>query len=159
MEEFREIHFEGSMLRVYRTGEIWRWINKKGFQKLHYPFWKQSGTLNQGYFKIRLNKKMYLIHRIIAMVYLELDITDTKLQVDHIERCRTKNNVDNLRIVSHQQNMWNTTCKGYYWSNTDQKWKTQIMLNNYSVYLGYFDTEEEAQDVYLKAKENYHKID
>jgi hypothetical protein len=159
MEEFREIEFEGVLLRVYRNGEICRWINKHGRQKIHNPFWRKTGILNMEYLKINLNKKMYLIHRIIAMVYLDLDISDTTKQVDHIDRCTTNNNVNNLRVVQHQKNMWNTTCKGYYWNKVDKKWRVQIMINNKSIYLGLFNIEEEAKDAYLKAKEIYHKID
>jgi hypothetical protein len=153
MEEFREIEFEGSKLRVYRTGEIWRWMKtKKG--------WKQTGSINgDGYYTIKLNNKTYKNHRIISMVYLGLDITDTKRQVDHIDRCRTNNNISNLRLVSQNKNMWNSTCKGYSWHKQHLKWQVELMVNCKKVYSKYWINEEDAAADYIKQKEIYHKID
>ena len=152
MEEFREIEFEGVMLRVYRTGEIWRWWSKKG--------WKQTGSLDTyGYYKIKLNKKNYLCHRIIAMVYLGLDITDTKRQVDHIDRCTTNNNVCNLRLVTCSQNQFNRGAKGYCLDKRHKRWYVQIMLNGKCVYQKSWINKEDAAADYIKQKKIYHKID
>ena len=153
MEEFKEIEFEGVMLRVYRTGEIWRWFKYRNY-------WKQSLSLdNNGYYWILLNNKQYRLHRIIAMVYLELDITDTKRQVDHIDRCRTNNNVNNLQLVSHSQNQFNKGAKGYCWINRNKRWRVRIHLNSKMVYQKYWENEEDASADYIKQKEIYHKIE
>ena len=161
MEDFREIHFEGSMLRVYRTGEIYNWHNKQGGHLIKNPYWiKRKQTINTvGYHVINLRNKIYTCHRIMAMVYLDLDITDTSIDVDHIDRCRHNNNVNNLRIGPRSQNLWNNGGKGYSWRKKDKKWRAQISLKNKSIHLGNFNTEEEARNAYLKAKEIYHKID
>ena len=160
MEEFREIEFEGVILRVYRTGEIWRWNNKICKSYLHNPYWKQVGSIDMlGYYRIKLNYKWYKIHRIIAMVYLELDITDKKQQVDHIDRCTTNNNVSNLRLVTNSQNSFNRGAKGYSWHKPNKKWVVQIMLNGKHVYSKYWINEEDAAADYIKQKEIYHKID
>jgi hypothetical protein len=162
MEEFREIEFEGVMLRVYKTGEIWRWIDKNGPNKIYNPYWKKiTKLINSGYvcaigFR---NKKNYLCHRIIAMVYLGLDITDKTQQVDHIDRCRTNNNVCNLRLVTQSQNNFNTGAKGYYFNKRSKSWCVQISVNCKRVYQKYWKTEEDAASDYIKQKEIYHKID
>jgi hypothetical protein len=151
MEEFREIEFEGVMLRVYRTGEIWRWMKTS-------KDWKQIGSLdNNGYLTIQLNNKQYRLHRIIAMVYLDLNITDTKRLVDHIDRCRTNNNVCNLRLVPPQQNRFNTCSKGYH--KVYNKWRVRITLNYNIVYQKYWENEEDAVADYIKQKPFYHKIE
>jgi hypothetical protein len=153
MEEFREIEFKGVKLCVYKNGEIWRWMKSS-------KYWKIIGSINSdGYYNIKLNNKMYKVHRIVAMVYLDLDITDTKLQVDHIDRCRNNNNVDNLRLLPHNKNMWNSTCKGYSWHKQHKKWQVELMVNYKNVYRKYWETEEEAAADYIKQKEIYHKID
>jgi len=153
MEEFREIEFEGSLLRVYRNGDICRWMKTSNN-------WKQTGSINNiGYYQIKLNNKMYKNHRIIAMVYLSLDITDTTLQVDHIDRCKTNNNVCNLRLVTCSQNQFNRGAKGYCWNKRKNRWMVQIRVNCKYVYSKYWINEEDAAADYIKQKEIYHKID
>ena len=127
--------------------------------KIQNPYWKKSNiiTSNTGYYTIKLNKR-YNIHRIIAMVYLGLDITNTKNQVDHIDRCRTNNNINNLRIVNNQQNQWNNNAKGYSLNKRVNKWQTYIYLNSKQINLGYFNTEQEASNAYQNAKKIYHVI-
>jgi hypothetical protein len=92
------------------------------------------------------------------MVYLGLDINNTELQIDHIDRCKTNNNSDNLRIVTNQENTFNTNAKGYFWDKKSKKWRSVIMINNKIIILGYFDTEEEAHNAYLEGKQKYHII-
>ena len=153
MEEFREIEFEGSMLRVYKTGEIWRWMK-------YHKYWEHRGLniKSTGYYTIQLNNKIYLLHRLIAMVYLGLDITDKTRKVDHIDRCRTNNNIENLRLVSQQQNNFNTNVKGYYWIKRDKLWQVRITLNANIVYQKRWKNEEDAAADYIKQKEIYHII-
>jgi hypothetical protein len=78
--------------------------------------------------------------------------------LDHINRNREDNRISNLRIVTDQQNAWNNNCKGFYWNKNRMKWRSQIKINNKQIHLGYFNTEEEARDAYLIAKEKYHII-
>jgi hypothetical protein len=79
--------------------------------------------------------------------------------LDHINGVRTDNHISNLRSVTYQENQHNrTTAKGYTWNKTANKWKAQIGLNGKTIHLGYFNTEEDAKQVYLEAKEKYHII-
>ena len=79
-------------------------------------------------------------------------------QIDHINGIRTDNRILNLRNVTSKQNSWNRTkAKGYYWNKHRNKWQAQIKGNK-SINLGYFNTEEEARNAYLAAKEKLHVI-
>lgn len=90
------------------------------------------------------------------MSFLDFDINNTKLQIDHIDRCPTNNNINNLRIVTHQENQFNRDAIG---ATIDRnKWKASISINNIKKNLGRFNTKEEAHNAYLEAKAKYHII-
>lgn len=76
--------------------------------------------------------------------------------LDHINRDRSDNRLSNLRVVTPQQNGFNTSSKGYFLQ--DGKWRSQITINRKKIHLGYFNTEDEARQTYLIAKEKYHII-
>jgi len=80
-------------------------------------------------------------------------------QIDHIDGNRLNNNIDNLRIVSNQQNQWNhTKAKGYSRDKVKQKWRSHINVNSKKIHLGYYTEEEEARQAYLDAKLKFHII-
>lgn len=155
-EEYKEIELNGVKLRVFRNGTIMRYITRF-INKIGWNLCNPTPNTG-GYYYIQLKNKIYIIHRIIAMVYLGLDITNTCLKVDHIDRCKTNNNVDNLRIVTPQENTYNTNAKGYSWNKHDKRWKVHINVNKQRLYLGGFKNEEDARNTYLEAKEKYHVI-
>ena len=65
--------------------------------------------------------------------------------------------MNNLRIVSHQENQFNTNAKGYF--KNGKKFQAYIKLNKQQIHLGTFSTEEEARNSYLEAKKIYHIIE
>jgi hypothetical protein len=78
--------------------------------------------------------------------------------LDHINRNKSDNRISNLRSVTNQQNSFNNNSNGYYLNKKTNKYLSQIRINNKSIYLGSFLTEEEARQAYLIAKEKYHTI-
>jgi hypothetical protein len=79
--------------------------------------------------------------------------------IDHIDGNRSNNKIDNLRDVTVQQNQWNhTKAKGYSWHKASNKFSSQIKIDGKMKHLGLFNTEQEARNSYLKAKEIYHVI-
>ena len=113
----------------------------------------------QGYFVVCLqdaNGKQFVkkVHRLIAQAYLSNYSED--LEVDHIDRCRSNNEISNLRMVTPSENMHNRDGKGYYFNKQRGKWHAQICLNNKLMHIGYFDTEAEARQAYLDAKKIHH---
>jgi hypothetical protein len=98
-------------------------------------------------------------HFAYFMVYGNVDfyMLDHKQNENGIQN-KSDNRICNLRIVSNQQNCFNRNPKGYYFAKHANKWEAQIHLNYKKIYLGLFNTEEEARDAYLQAKEKYHII-
>ena len=117
-------------------------------------------TDRDGYIKIQLMTecKKYNIrgHRLAWFLhYGTLPINS----IDHIDGNKSNNKIDNLRDVTHQQNHMNrTTAKGYSWKKSANKFKSYININKKRKHLGYYTTEQEARNAYLKAKEIYHVI-
>lgn len=67
--------------------------------------WIQSS----GYVRCILNGKKWLKHRIVAIQFL--DNPSHLTQVDHINHIRSDNRLENLRWISHQQNMENQSSR------------------------------------------------
>ena len=138
-------------------GEIYMWkLNKN-------PYWRKVKYSYDGYYYIQLNhnkiKKSYRVHRLIYKFNNpEWDITYTPdNEIDHIDNCRTNNNIENLRIVTNSENQQNKPLsKGYSWNKKQQKYRAQIKVNKKQHNLGCYDTPEEARDAYLIGKEKYH---
>ena len=85
---------------IYENGDIWS-DYKKGLLK--------PSLNNMGYYKVNLYKdgKVYYkkIHRLLAIAFIPNP--ENKLEIDHIDRVRTNNNLSNLRWVTHKENMNN----------------------------------------------------
>lgn len=154
--ELRPVTVNGETVYVNRFGDLWRWTKYRwGYTK----FMKISVKLHDGYKCPEINKKEYKQHRIIASAFLGLDISNLTIQVDHRNGIRHDNRLDNLRLVTHQQNQHNRTkARGYTWNKTIGKWNSSIKINSRRIHLGYFESEDDARQAYLDAKVIHHKI-
>ena len=142
---------KGQELIVYRCGDIYKLLKIGNWRFI------ENNANHTGYNRVLCCNKNVYRHRVIAYAYLNLDIDDATKQIDHINGDRICNHVDNLRIVTHQENHHNQTkAKGYTFNKQKNKWQAQIRLNNKRIYIGYFETEEEARQAYLEAKLKYH---
>ena len=102
----------------------------------------------------RLSRVVYKAHN------PDWDITDTSDTnfIDHINNNSLDNRIENLRILTHQQNQFNSKAKGYSWHKQRKKYVATIKLNYVDIHLGLFAEEEDARNAYLEAKEKYHNI-
>lgn len=108
-----------------------------------------AGCLNNGYFRVSVNGKRYLLHRLAWFIHYGAWPKD---QLDHINRNRTDNRIANLREVDYLENNKNKSMPtrntsgvvGVCWHRQAQKWQASIMVNQKQIHLGVFDTFEEA---------------
>ena len=88
-----------------------------------------------------------------------------KFPVDHMDGNGLNNLRNNLRCVSHRENMLNLTkfngtskYPGVYWHKEKQKWHVKFKIGNKNHHVGYFSDENEAYDAYVKAVSNLDQI-
>lgn len=129
--ECEEKGFEG-LYAVSREGKVMSLKNGK--------ILKQSvGT--HGYLCVNFYNKIKVanrtVHRLIAKAWISNP--ENKLEVDHIDRNKLNNSIENLRWVSHQENNLNKDCvefaKHYRISNSKtyphpSKWVVQWCEND-----------------------------
>jgi hypothetical protein len=108
--------------------------------------------------RLYVDKKQYTVLSYRLAWYLHYGKLPVN-SIDHIDGNPSNNKIDNLRDVTHQQNMWNRkTANGCSWHKTANKFQAQIRINGRKKNLGLFHTQQEARNAYLKAKEIYHVI-
>jgi hypothetical protein len=131
---------------------LFTWVRNTGRQnKLN----KIAGhKAKNGYVYIQYKTKRYLAHRLAWYFYHGVP---PLYSIDHINEAKDDNRICNLRLDTDKENgQNNSTCKGMSWSTTRGKWQAAISIKGVNKFLGYYDTPEEARDVYLCAKREHH---
>lgn len=116
-----------------------------------------------------LDNKGYVVARNVLNstehIHLHKLLFPNSQEVDHRRHNPNDNRKENLRPVSHNQNMFNK-CKyknntsgvtGVTWHKRSNKWRVSITVNNKSIHLGYFDKQdfEKAVKVRREAEKKY----
>jgi hypothetical protein len=142
----------GQIFRCYRNGDVFRRLNT-GVYKL-----VQNTGNNKGYNLIGCNNKMVYRHRIIFYAFNpDFNIYNPTIILDHIDGNRLNNALENLRIVTSQENNHNKLkCKGYGYDKISKKYRSYIILDYKYYHLGYFNTRWEARQAYIDAIPTYH---
>jgi hypothetical protein len=108
-----------------------------------------GGENSRGYRKLKMDGKTYSVHRIIYLMHHGY-LPDL---IDHIDRGKSNNRIENLRHVSNQVNNFNagkyrtnktSKYRGVSFSKRHRKWQAYITLNGKRSHLGSFETEEQA---------------
>lgn len=115
----------------------------------------RTGT--HGYYRtsIRNENKLYdvWLHRLAWYIqYGEIPVV-----IDHINRDRKDNRIENLRNVNKKINNFNKSDVDGFSKHKD-KFRARIYLNRKRIDLGFYDNEIDARKAYLDAKKIYHKI-
>ena len=93
---------------------------------------KAIGCLNNGYIRANINYKKYNAHRLIYIYHHgEADIN---LEIDHLNRNRNDNRIENLRLVTKGVNNENTG-KKYSWSKYNKRFIVQFRNKHIGCYV------------------------
>ena len=140
--------------------ELFEYKEGKLYRKTNRGRWKKDTECTclrpSGYKCVVINYKTYLAHRIIYQMFHGA-ISRNK-QIDHIDRDRGNNNIENLRLVSNMENQWNRGGVQGYSKIPNGKYVAKIMVNTKAIQIGTFTSEEEAREAYITAKNKYHII-
>jgi hypothetical protein len=148
IEELKELfHYEPD------TG-LFRWkFSRRGAQAN-----SVAGSLHsKGYIDVTINKKRFKAHRLAWALYHDQD--PGGMQIDHIDKNKSNNKIINLRLANHVSNGANAGpkknnklgVKGVHCGRS--KFRAEIIKNAKKYHLGYYDTIEEAGNVYCAAAE------
>jgi len=138
LKEYFDYHKDGKLIWKKSTGRTAKIGNEAGYLN------------DNGYIRILFQGKKYAAHRLI-WVWHKGDIPIDK-QIDHMDRNRSNNKIENLQEATHAQNLTNRSLSkrnksgfnGVYFDKQAGKYKAQIMHLGKRKYLGFYDTKEEA---------------
>jgi hypothetical protein len=147
----------------YRNLDTFKSIFRAKTWNTRYAY-KETGCITKdGYLTIRIDDKAHYAHR-LAWIYIYGK--SPKKHIDHINGIRTDNRIENLREADSSENLQNqrkghpdskySKLLGVSFHKRDKKYVSQIKTNGSHKNLGYFNTEEEAYNAYLKAKHQLH---
>lgn len=138
----------GILIRKFRNG---------------YPYNKPCGHKPdcKGYGQVKVNGKIYLVHRLIWLwVYGKFP----SMGIDHIDGNRMNNRIENLRDVdsktnNHNQKILRTNTSGFprvQWIDAQEKYRVKISLDGRSIHIGVYDKFSDAILASKLAKIQYH---
>jgi hypothetical protein len=122
-----------------------------------------SSKSGAGYYTGRIMGVSFGAHRLAWLHYHGTAIPEGMF-VDHINGDGFDNRIENLRLATPRQSVFNTSVqrnstskvKGVSWDKKNQKWKVRIKCEAGEVWLGRFDSLEAARGAYEGAAEKYH---
>lgn len=118
---------------------------------------------HSGYLQVTVNRKQYRVHRVIWLMAYGSWPT---FGLDHINGIKDDNRICNLRdvdLVTNRENLRvaNVDNKsgflGVSYNEKRRKYRAQIRAMGRYITLGYFQTPQEAHNVYVDAKRKYHR--
>lgn len=98
-------------MRIEHHPKLNIWVREDGCvylpQNYRFPaHWTFGSKNSRGYMKVRIDGKFYLVHRLIAETFIGEIPPDC--EIDHLNRVRDDNRIENIRIVTRSENHRNT---------------------------------------------------
>lgn len=115
-----------------------------------------AGSVNaRGHINVQADGKMYALHQLVYLYHHGM----IPEEIDHIDRNKLNNRIENLRPCTSSQNKGNIQLlsnnvsgyRGVSLNSRSQKWHAQIKIHGKQTYLGRFDTPREAAVRYNEA--------
>lgn len=137
-------------------------ISKCGKVYSHYTNKYLSPALNRdGYLQVSLFKdgkgNSKLVHRLVAITYLDFNPSSKDVVIDHIDNDRLNNNVYNLQVITQRLNSskdktgGTSVFTGVTWHKKASKWQASIRIGKKRIHLGLFSCELKAARKYTEA--------
>ncbi|WQZ00715.1 HNH homing endonuclease [Xanthomonas phage NP1] len=123
-----------------------------------------TGCANShGHLHVRVHGKLYKAHRLAWLLHTGAWPSQ---QLDHADGDPSNNRIANLRECSQAENVQNqrkrsdnkSGVQGVSWHKNTNKWQAQIEVGGKNIYLGVFNTIEEAAQARAEAKAKYHQF-
>jgi hypothetical protein len=150
-------------LLVYKNGElIWRERGNGSFDKQFAG--KTAGHIAEfGRKVIRFNQYGLFVSHVIVWVYHNGEIPNG-YDVDHIDNNKLNDKIENLRLATRSQNLYNTRIrtnnnsgvKGVCFNPDNNNWRARLRVNKTQIEVGSFETKEQAQQAIFDARQKYH---
>lgn len=132
------------------TGELFWRVRRSSQTRLDHA----AGFIDTyGYRSIKVNNFQIRAHRLVWAWVTGKD--PGSVQIDHKDQNKANNRIWNLRLCTDTENRANILgMKG--WCRANGRYKARLIHNGKALYLGTYDTPEEAHAVYLAARKRLH---
>lgn len=139
-------NYVGMIIESKVYGMIRVKIDNDDLEKCSKLTWHYAKNKDSKYIQTRIKGKMVKLHRYI------MNMNNSNLVVDHINRNPLDNRKSNLRICSYKENSFNKSIRvdntsgipGVSFHKNNKKWRAKIKYNNLTIHLGYFEDINEA---------------
>ncbi len=124
---------------------------------------QEAGYTVEGYTYITIDRKAYPAHHLVWMWFYG-ELPKVGHDLDHINMQRNDNRVENLRLVTRSQNMYNTNAhkdnpsgiKNVSFRKDTGKWSVRVSVSGKYKSFGSYDDKELAELVAHEVREKYH---
>ena len=141
-------------INVERMKELLRCSDGELFWKVNLRGVAKKGMVagfigRDGYPMVKVDQRIFRKSRVIYSIHKH-DPGD--FLIDHIDHNPKNNRIENLRIVTNQENGRNQGIRsnntsgvtGVLWVKRRNKWEARIKVDGVKIHLGYFESKEEA---------------
>lgn len=156
LSDYRTIPLTRGQFATVDTAD-YDWLNQWKWQAHWAPSNRQFYAVRDEWMGNGKTRTIRMHRQIAGLVHGD------KLDCDHRNMNTLDNRRENLRVATRSQNQANrgaqrnstSGMKGVYWRELHKKWNASIRVNGRLLFLGNFQTKEEARDAYSSAAKLY----
>lgn len=119
-----------------------------------------GSATRKGYLRTHVDGRLYMNHVLAWIMYYG---TSPSMQIDHINRDKTDNRIENLRLVDNRENCCNRTNHtsghpGVDFHRKSNLWRCRIRVREKRYSLGYFKSAAVAGEAHKRAARYVKKL-